>query len=73
MPRGSQGDGRVVAIMPARNSAKTLEDTVRAIPPGCVHQIVLVDNKSRDETVAIAERLGLTRQSLQQMMRRRQG
>jgi glycosyltransferase involved in cell wall biosynthesis len=51
---------RVVAIMPARNSARTLEDTVRAIPPGYLDQIILVDNASRDETVAIAERLGLT-------------
>lgn len=49
-----------MAIMPARNSARTLEDTVRAIPPGCIDQIVLVDNASKDDTVAIAERLGLT-------------
>lgn len=50
---------RVVVIMPARNSAKTLEATVRAIPPGTVDHIVLVDNASRDDTVAIAERLGI--------------
>lgn len=50
---------RVVAIMPARNSARTLEDTFRSIPPGFVDHIVLVDNASRDETVAIAERLGI--------------
>jgi glycosyltransferase involved in cell wall biosynthesis len=50
----------VVAIMPARNAAKTLEDTVAAIPPGYVDHIVLVDNASKDDTVAIAERLGLT-------------
>lgn len=45
--------------MPARNSAKTLEDTFRAIPPGSIDHIVLVDNASKDETVAIAERLGI--------------
>jgi len=54
------GRGRVVAIMPARNSAKTLEDTIREIPRGFVDQIILVDNASKDDTVAIAERLGLT-------------
>jgi glycosyltransferase involved in cell wall biosynthesis len=46
--------------MPARNSARTLEATVKRIPPGYVDQIVLVDNASKDDTVAIAERLGLT-------------
>jgi glycosyltransferase involved in cell wall biosynthesis len=56
----SQGRPRVVAIMPARNSARTLEDTVRAIPPGYLDDVILVDNASKDDTVAIAERLGLT-------------
>jgi glycosyltransferase involved in cell wall biosynthesis len=46
--------------MPARNSARTLEDTVAAIPPDVIDQIVLVDNASKDDTVAIAERLGIT-------------
>ena len=55
------GEGvRTVVIMPARNSARTLEDTFRAIPPGFVDQVVLVDNASEDDTVAIAERLGIT-------------
>ena len=46
--------------MPARNSAATLAATVAAIPAGYVDQIVLVDNASKDDTVAIAERLGIT-------------
>ena len=60
MPSNSTGRGRVVAIMPARNSAKTLEATFKRIPPGYIDQIVLVDNASKDDTVAIAERLGIT-------------
>jgi glycosyltransferase involved in cell wall biosynthesis len=59
MSSTAQQQPRVIAVMPARNSARTLEDTVRAIPSGFVDQIVLVDNASRDETVAIAERLGI--------------
>ncbi len=46
--------------MPARNSARTIENTLREIPPGYVDQLILVDNASRDDTVAIAERLGIT-------------
>ena len=47
---------RVVVIMPARNSAKTLEDTFRAIPAGVADRVILVDNASKDDTVAIAGR-----------------
>jgi glycosyltransferase involved in cell wall biosynthesis len=50
---------RVMAVMPAYNAAATLERTVRDIPPGSVHDILLVDDGSRDDTVAIARRLGL--------------
>ncbi len=60
MSSGHATRGRVIVMMPARNSAKTLENTLREIPPGYVDQIILVDNASRDDTVAIAERLGLT-------------
>lgn len=60
MPTNVPRRGRVVAIMPARNSAKTLEATVARIPPGHIDQLILVDNASKDDTVAIAERLGIT-------------
>ncbi len=50
---------KIVIIMPARNSAKTLAATYHAIPPGCADEVVLVDNKSKDETVKIAEELGI--------------
>lgn len=52
--------GRVVAVMPAYNAARTLKKTVDDIPEGSVDEIVLVDDCSSDETVALARDLGLT-------------
>lgn len=52
--------GRVVAVMPAYNAAATLEKTIADIPAGSVDEIILVDDCSRDNTVEIARRLGLT-------------
>ncbi|HSK38595.1 MAG TPA: glycosyltransferase family 2 protein, partial [Arenibaculum sp.] len=51
---------RRVVVLPAYNAASTLEATVRDIPSGAVDEIVLVDDRSRDNTVAIARSLGLT-------------
>ena len=52
--------GKVIAVMPAYNAARTLERTLADIPPGAVDEIILVDDGSKDDTVAIARRLGLT-------------
>jgi len=52
-------DPRVVIVMPAYNAALTLERTYADIPHDLVDHVILVDDVSRDETVAIAERLGL--------------
>lgn len=52
--------GRVIAVMPAYNASRTLERTVADIPPGAVDEIILVDDCSRDDTVEVARRLGLT-------------
>jgi glycosyltransferase involved in cell wall biosynthesis len=49
----------IVVVMPAYNAAKTLERTVKGIPPGTVDRIILVDDCSRDNTAALAESLGL--------------
>jgi len=51
---------KVIAVMPAYNASTTLEATVRDIPPGSVDEIILVDDASRDNTVALAKSLGLT-------------
>jgi glycosyltransferase involved in cell wall biosynthesis len=50
---------RVVVVMPAYNAARTLERTYRDIPQSIVDKIILVDDVSRDDTVAVAARLGL--------------
>lgn len=50
---------RVVAVLPAYNAAKTLKATVRDIPD-IVDEIILVDDRSSDETIAVAQKLGLT-------------
>jgi glycosyltransferase involved in cell wall biosynthesis len=50
---------KVVVIMPAYNAEKTLERTLDDIPRDGVDDIILVDDASRDGTVALARRLGL--------------
>ena len=49
--------GKVIAVMPAMNAAKTLERTVNAIPRDFVDEVILVDDRSTDETRELARRL----------------
>ena len=52
-------DKKVVVVMPAYNAAKTLRPTYEEVQAqGLVDLIILVDDRSRDETVAIAQQLG---------------
>ncbi len=57
--RGSHR-GKVVLVMPAYNAAGTLRQTWGEIPSGYVDETLLVDDASRDDTVAIARSLGIS-------------
>lgn len=59
-PAVTKRHGKTIAVMPAYNAAATLERTVGDIPEGTVDEVILVDDCSRDNTVEIARRLGLT-------------
>jgi glycosyltransferase involved in cell wall biosynthesis len=50
-------EAKVVVVMPARQAAATLRDTVEAIPFDHVQEVILVDDSSTDETVELARKL----------------
>jgi glycosyltransferase involved in cell wall biosynthesis len=50
---------RVVVVMPAYNAAKTLKTTYDDLPHHVVDNVILVDDGSRDDTIAIAQGLGI--------------
>jgi glycosyltransferase involved in cell wall biosynthesis len=58
-PRAKR-DHRVIAVLPAYNAERTLAATLADFPPGCVDEILLVDDGSTDNTVAVAREMGLT-------------
>ncbi len=49
---------KIIVVLPAYNAAKTLAQTVNDLP-GMVDEIILVDDKSNDQTVTLAHQLGL--------------
>jgi glycosyltransferase involved in cell wall biosynthesis len=51
---------KVIVVMPAYNAETTLEKTFHDIPTGSVDEVILTDDGSRDNTVEIAKRLGIT-------------
>ncbi len=51
-------DKKIIVVLPAYNAASTLSKTVADLP-SLVDDIILVDDGSRDETLLVAEKLGL--------------
>ena len=50
---------KITVVLPAYNAERTLETTYREIPFDIVDEVILVDDKSRDNTVAKARELGI--------------
>ena len=55
-------NNKVIVVMPAYNAARTLQDTHREVmEQGVVDLVIVVDDASRDETMAVAQKLPNTR------------
>lgn len=50
---------RVAVVMPAYNASATLEKTYAEIPLDLVDDIILCDDASKDNTVEVAEKIGI--------------
>ncbi len=50
---------KITIVLPAYNAAKTLEATYKEIPFDIVDEVILVDDKSNDNTVEEGKRLGI--------------
>lgn len=50
---------KIVVVMPAYKAALTLERTLSEVPMDIVDEVVLVDDKSPDNTVEVAQKLGI--------------
>jgi glycosyltransferase involved in cell wall biosynthesis len=51
---------KTVVVLPAYNAALTLEKTYKEIPFDIVDEVILVDDSSKDDTVEVAKKLGIT-------------
>lgn len=52
-------DKKVVVVLPAYNAAKTIEITYNEIDFNIVDDVILVDDRSKDDTVEVGKKLGI--------------
>ncbi len=52
-------DKKVIVVLPAYNAGQTLEKTYSDIPQKYRQNVILVDDKSSDDTVKVANKLGI--------------
>lgn len=50
---------KVIVVLPAYNAGRTLKKTYEEIPFDIVDEVVLTDDKSRDDTVSVGKELGI--------------
>jgi glycosyltransferase involved in cell wall biosynthesis len=50
---------KVIVVLPAYNAALTLEKTYKEIPFDLVDEVILCDDASKDDTVAIGKKIGI--------------
>ncbi len=57
--RKAPANPRIIVVMPAYNAARTLEKTYGDLDKDKVYEVILVDDVSSDDTVEVAQKLGL--------------
>lgn len=50
---------KLIVVLPAYNAGKTLERTYNEIPFDIVDEVILVDDYSKDDTLEVAQKLGI--------------
>jgi glycosyltransferase involved in cell wall biosynthesis len=50
---------KIIVVLPAYNAGKTLAQTIAEIPADLVDDLIVVDDASTDDTVQVAENLGI--------------
>lgn len=52
-------DSKICVVLPAYNAARTLQQTYDEIPRDIVDEVILVDDHSSDDTIEVAQNLGI--------------